>query len=150
MTEWISFGQKDDNPIPKILFTGNDQFDVAIAGSNHYKKITIVSVKQILFMCSSYDDTIKYSIKYTEQYFNDNKLYDVIAYEFELIWNTLIKTYWLNDIKDEKYETNIIGNINNDESTKEQNTCFVKGETFINYVFSEPITFKNIIDDCFD
>jgi hypothetical protein len=149
MSEWITFEQTFRNPNPKLVFTGNKQFDVEIAGSNHHKIITIVSVKQILFMCPSYEDNIKYSIKYTEQYFNDNGLYDVVAYEFELIWNTIINTYWLNDIKNGKYETNIIGNVNSDESTKEQNTCFLKGETFINYVFSEPITYKNIIDDCF-
>ena len=80
---------------------------------------------------------------------NVEGVYDNIFYNFQLIWNNDKRTYFLNDIHNENYETNIIGNITTETSTKEKNTCFLKGETFISYVFKNPITFKKLIDDCF-
>ena len=145
-SEWIR------GPAPTIknpIYDGNKEFKTEIDGSNNYKLINIESNKYSLFRSCDCEYIIKYNIKYKESYYNEKGIYDIVIYDFELIWNTIKKTYWINDIKNGEYETNIIGNVNSDESTKEQNTQFLKGETFISYVFEEPITYKNIIDDCF-
>ena len=115
------------------------------------KKINISSGKMILYtycMCEHY---VKYFVNYKEEIYNIsfNNPNDVIIYEFEIVFNILKNTYWLNDINNEKYETNIIGNTNNNTSTKEQNTCFLEGDLLISYILNEPFTFKNLLDDCF-
>ena len=148
-SEWVAYTPP---PIKKPEFNGNLEFKIGIGGTS-YKIINIISSEKPLFVMCDCENIFKYNIKYKEKYYNEEEEYDIIIYDFELILNGDTKTYWLNDIKNgkyEKYETNIIGNVNREGSTKEQNTQFLKGETFISYVFKEPITFKNIIDDCFD
>ena len=146
MTKW-----ENDEREFELKLNGNKTFIIYDKENNITKKITIVSYKMLLFTYCSCEHYVKYIFNYKEEQYNIsfNNPLDIINYEFELVCNILNKTYWLNDINNEKYETNIIGNTNYNISTKEQNTCFLNGNLLMSYILNDKFTFKNLIDDCF-
>ncbi len=133
-----------------ISLSINSQVDDYIIGPKIIKKIFIYS-KFIKYYkeCDCNNVIHIYNVNYKEEYYNDTVVYDVIIYYFDIIFDIINKTYYINDNHNENYETNIIGNVDNHESTKIKNTCFLKGETIIKYLTEKPITFKKLIDDCF-
>ena len=132
-------------------YQGNQMRTEPIENSetNEFKIISIISeMKYFIQYCNC--DTINiYDVKFIEEFNNDEGVYDNICYHFEFIWNNRENTYFLNDIPNNNYETNIIGNINSETSTKQNNTYFLEGDRFIKYVFDKPLTFKKLVDDCF-
>jgi len=131
------------------IFVGTQTLNIPIDESIYFKIININSTPHYLFKSCNCENIYIFDVYYNEEYNNVEGVYDNIFYNFQLIWNNDKRTYFLNDIHNENYETNIIGNITTETSTKEKNTCFLKGETFISYVFKNTITFKKLIDDCF-
>ena len=131
------------------VYTGNKIITEKINNQDELKIITLMSTKKSLNNLCNCDRIIKYDVTFIEEFNDENGLYDKIVYCFEFIWNFKNNTYFLNDISNNNFETNIIGNICNRISTKEQNKYFLKGERFINYVLEKPLTFKKLVDDCF-
>ena len=64
--------------------------------------------------------------------------------KFQLIWNKINNTYWLNDIYNNKYETNIIKERNFDNY---KNQFILNGIDIINLLFINHPIFKNIKDN---
>jgi|TARA_B110001469_G_C9587555_1_gene291504 hypothetical protein len=112
------------------------------------KIISIISNRKF-FINDYYTSFETYDVIVIEEFNNEHGIYDNVCYKFDFIWNNINNTYFLNDVDNNNFETNIIGNINSETSTKEKNTYFLKGDRFISYVFDNPLTFKKLIDDCF-
>ena len=97
MNNWGPYNQQNNNNDDLLLTRykefGYNEFNVKIEGTNNYKKIKIILNQEELYLLCSCDSIFKYNIKYIEEYYSENSIYDIVIYVFEIYNNIFYILY---------------------------------------------------------